>query len=244
MNIEEKIIGVIGFGNFGKVICEFLFPKNSIVLYTTKSIKPAKRISIVSSLEDLVSQADIIIPAVPIRNFKETIKTISHSIKPHTVVMDVCSVKEYPVTIMQQYLPSSDLIASHPMFGPNSIAKKGAMKNFKLVLHNISAEKSTYEEIKNNFQNLALNIIEITPKDHDMLTANSQFFALVVAEIARQHDLSPTIIDTPGATTLFDATSYIGTNRHIIEDMIVYNRYCKSLLEKMIVSLHDLERTL
>ena len=45
-NLETKTIGIIGYGNFGKVICKYLFPQNRIVLYTSQSLEeiPAHRI--------------------------------------------------------------------------------------------------------------------------------------------------------------------------------------------------------
>lgn len=242
MDISQKTIGIVGYGNFGKVIAHHLFPQNKIVIYTTQHIEPTGRISIATSYETVTQVADIIIPAVPIRHFEQTIKKLAETIKPQTVVMDICSVKEYPTRIMQQHLSKNPLIASHPMFGPNSIAKKGSIAHMKFVLHNISTDISLYEKLKIYFQQLGVNIVEITPGEHDQLASKSQFFTLLIGEVSQQMKLTQTIIDTPGTTALLDALEFSGADRHIIEDMITYNRFCKPLLQKSILALQELER--
>lgn len=241
MDISKNTIGVIGYGNFGKVICNTLFPHNKIVLYTTQKMAPSERVSVTTSLSELAEQADVIIPAVPIRNFEKTIKKLAKIIRPQTVVMDICSIKEYPARIMQQYLPNNPLIASHPMFGPNSIAKKGSISHMNYVLHNISASSIFYDSLKKYLEHITLDVIEMTPEEHDRLAAKSQFFTLTVGEVYQQMRLMPTTIDTPGSSALFDALQFSGTDRHIIVDMIAYNRFCKPILYEFIRLLQGLE---
>lgn len=242
MNIEQQIIGVIGYGNFGKVICNNLFPKNNIILFSknTRQEDLPQRIILVNNLEELVEKSDIIIPCVPIRNFEETIKIIAKKIKPQTTVIDVCSIKVYPVNVMKQYLQNTQIIASHPMFGPNSIKKRnGDLKQMNMVIWNISADHTFYEKIKSYFVSLTLHIVEITPEEHDKMSAHSQFFAMMVGQMVMQLQLASTPIDTPGAHALFDAMENTGKDKTIIEDMLTYNDYCKPLLEKMMKILEE-----
>ena len=44
-------------------------------------------------------------------------------LKENAVIVDVCSVKEYPVQWMRELLPANvSILATHPMFGPDSAA--------------------------------------------------------------------------------------------------------------------------
>lgn len=240
MDISQKTIGIIGFGNFGKVLINNIFPNNKIILVTTQNAQSSEHITVTKNIEDIKS-ADIIIPAVPIRNFAETIKKIAQFINPQTIVMDICSVMEYPAKIMQENLSNNPLIVTHPMFGPNSIAKKGSMKDMNYVVHNISTQNDFYESFKKYLKTLEVNVIEITPKEHDRLSAKSQFVTLLVGEITQQLQFEKTIVDTPGAQALQHAVSFSGADRHIIEDMLTYNIFCRPILEELKKVLNNLE---
>ena len=80
----------------------------------------------------------------------------------------------------------------------------------------------------------------MTPQEHDALSASSQFFAMIVGQLADKLGVEPTQIDTPGFAALYTALQYMGPDKHIIEDMITYNRYCKDVLKNMLVTLKEL----
>ena len=57
----------------------------------------------VDELEEVLSEETVFV-AVPIRQFKDVINNISPKLKPGQTVIDVCSVKNYPVDIMRNIL--------------------------------------------------------------------------------------------------------------------------------------------
>lgn len=244
--IENKIIGVIGYGKFGRVVCEYIFPKNTIIVYSNNlsGVTLAENCSEAKSIEDLVNQSDIIIPAVPIRKFEEVIMNISKNTTLEKIILDVCSVMEYPVNIMTKYLPkNSGILATHPMFGPNSIQKNNNKINgLKIVLSNVSLKESLYNDFKNYFSQLGLQIVSLTPGEHDEYSAKSQFFALLVGELAQNLKLNRTPIDTPGANAIFDSLIFMGMDRKIIEDMIEYNTFCNKIYMEIIKILDGLKK--
>jgi prephenate dehydrogenase len=243
--ITDKTIGIIGYGNFGKVICKYLFPKNKIVLYTSQSVKEIPtHISIKNSLQEVVEAADIIIPAVPIREFEGIIKQLSPFVQPYQIIMDVCSVKLYPTKVMEKLLLNKvNVVATHPMFGPNSIRKKGeTLKDLKIVTYNSNAKKIVYDNVITYFEQIGLEVIEMEPEEHDKIMARSQFFAMLVGQLAQKIDMRPTAIDTLGANGINKALQYMGKDKKIIEDMIRYNSYCKDVLENMITTLKGLRQ--
>src|SRR3989338_10598286 len=134
-----KSIGIIGHGKFGRLFESLLrkvFPSVEIKIYSRRKQPNSK---LFFSLVETAS-TDLIIPVVPIHSFEEVICDISKIINKEAIIMDVCSVKEYPVKIMKQNLPSTvTIIASHPLFGPGTIEKQnGDFSNSKIVMFNVS----------------------------------------------------------------------------------------------------------
>jgi prephenate dehydrogenase len=169
---------------------------------------------------------------------------VSKFISPSKIVVEVCSVMEYPVEIMKKYLPrDSQILSTHPMFGPNSINKNNnSINGLKIVLSNVSLNKEVYNLFKEYFLGLNLEVIEINPTGHDEYSAKSQFFALLIGQIAQDLNLNKTKIDTPGANAIFDALSFMGKDREIIEDMITYNRFCTQIHGQIIEILEGLKK--
>ena len=91
-----KTVGIIGYGRFGHLL-EALFKKirSSIDLkiYSKSVVSDSERFF---SFEDTI-KCDLIIPAVPIHAFENVIKKISKKSKGNSIIMDVCSVKAYPI---------------------------------------------------------------------------------------------------------------------------------------------------
>ena len=110
-------IGIIGFGRFGKILAEILSTQNEIFIHDSNIIKGDYQN--LSLLE--IIKCEILFIAVPIREFKYVIKALREFNLQNTTIVDVCSVKLHPVQVMQEYLPkNTGIIATHPMFGPDS----------------------------------------------------------------------------------------------------------------------------
>ena len=112
-------VGIIGLGRFGKVLASILQKGYQISGYDIEEISPLPGIEF-HNLEKVLKE-DVIFIAVPIRHFKSLIVDIAPQLNEGTTVIDVCSVKSYPVEIMKQFLSQDiGIIATHPMFGPDS----------------------------------------------------------------------------------------------------------------------------
>ena len=93
-----KSVGVIGLGRFGKVLVNILQKGYTISAYDIHDKAPMSNVSFCSL--DKVLEERVIFIAVPIRSFDSLIKEISTKLKPETTLIDVCSVKSYPVDVM------------------------------------------------------------------------------------------------------------------------------------------------
>ena len=76
-------------------------------------------------------------------------------------MVDVCSVKVYPVQWMRELLPASvSILPTHPMFGPDSAAE--SLKDRKIVLCPERIADDVYQKIKSWLERQGLIVIQAT----------------------------------------------------------------------------------
>ncbi len=225
-------IGIIGHGKFGillESILKKVSPSMPVKIFSRKAAVDSERFY---TLEETVS-CDLIIPVVPIHSFEEVIKSISTKIHDDAVVMDMCSVKEYPAAIMKKYLSENiTIIAGHPLFGPGTLEKQnGDFTGLKIVMFFISGNRSRFSEVQSLFADQEFKIIGMNPEDHDKQMAKSQFIAHVTAGVLNTAGFGKTMVDTKSAEVLHDFMTMIQPDIELLKDMYRYNPYCKPQLK-------------
>ena len=118
------MIGIIGFGRFGRLMAGYLAKDYNVKIFN-RSDKEDEIIGIGAepATLEVVCRQKMVILSVPISTLRETLKRIASLLQPGTTVIDVCSVKVYPVEWMEELLPHTvSLLGTHPMFGPDSAA--------------------------------------------------------------------------------------------------------------------------
>lgn len=242
---KNTTVAIIGFGRFGQLMVKILLKHSlaKIILIETKKINISHKNIVVKSVEG-VKNADVIIPCVPISKFESVIKQISPRVKKGTIVMDVCSVKMFPVNIMKAHLPNStQIIATHPMFGPDSYRIKKKLNGLKLAIWNISANEKNYQQIKEFFANLGLNIIELSPKVHDKFLAFSLGYSYFIGKISQRINIKKTPINTYDFQLLLEHLSIIkNDSEQLFFDIQTKNPYAKNMLIKLNKTFNDLLR--
>ena len=104
-----------------------------------------------------------------ISSFKEVVTRIAGRLRPDALVMDTCSVKVYPAQVMGSLLPPSvQIIATHPMFGPDS-AKNG-LAGLPLVFSPIRADSDAADRWLQTFRSMGLQVLKM---DCDFMTGGS-----------------------------------------------------------------------
>lgn len=243
--LHSRKIGVIGYGMFGKLLCDELLKGLNIIVYSPRfsPIQSGLKIKSAKTLQELVENTDLIIPAVPISRFEEVIRKIIPYLKPGTIIMDVCSVKLYPTRIMQRLLPNDmHKIATHPMFGPSSFNMKEKVSGLPMVMYNAGCDETIYVQVKQYFTDIGLQVSEIPPAEHDILAAKSQFFSQLIRACVQILDLRPTFIDTPGASALFESFNLMNISEQLLIDMLNYNIYAKEILEDTLLALNQIKK--
>ncbi len=96
-----KKVGIIGYGRFGRVLTDLLTKKYK-VLVTDCNPHIDEEIEF-SSLEEIL-ECFLVFVAVPIRSFEAVVQEISQYKLYNVTIVDVCSVKVFPVQIMKALL--------------------------------------------------------------------------------------------------------------------------------------------
>lgn len=242
MNINS--VGIIGYGKFGKLLYELIHRANPSVEIKVFSRNPIKGETQFSSLEE-ICKSDLVIPAVPVSSLKPVLSEISTHIHSNGIVMDVSSVKEFPVKLMKNMLPKTvTIIGSHPLFGPGTVEKLKNMYDLKIVMSCIQGDQILYRNVQQLFKNINLTIIEMIPEEHDKLMSKSQFISHIIAGILKDYQFQKTSVDTNSAQLLHDFETMIQADTQLLQDMFIYNQFCKLEFEKFETSYNNIKSLL
>lgn len=185
-----KSVGIIGYGSFGKFLAEQLAPHCTVKVYSASG----KSNQWAASLEE-VAQADYVIPAIPLEAYQGTLKQLKPLLKPETVIVDICSVKEEPMQVMKKLLPDHKHLATHPLFGPES-AKHG-LEGHVLVLCPDASDAAELEYIKQFAEQLKLQVVIMTTTEHDQEMATVHGLTFFIAHALKDMGLHDQKLATP-----------------------------------------------
>ena len=234
-------VGIIGFGRFGKVLANILQRGFAIKAYDPKPAGPFPGVQFLDL--GTVLNEKVIFIAVPIRHFESVIADISTKLKKETTLIDVCSVKNYPVNIMLKILPDHiGVIATHPMFGPDSYMSNS---NLKMMINNTRDLHNQYSFWKRFFSDQSIQIIEMTPDQHDRLAAKTQGVTHFLGRMLKEFGIKKTNIDTQGFRDLLDLVGQTCNDTwELYADLQLYNPYTEDMVEKLKASTNKLDNQL
>jgi len=159
-------ISIFGFGDFGQLATKHLVPHADIMVYDRNNLKTDLIKELGARPVDLKTAvtADVIILAVTLDIFENTLKLIAPHIKPGTLVADVVSVKVLPAQMMQKLLPKyCQILATHPLFGPITASEK--LSGHKIIIDPIRVDD--VKSIKAFLTDLDLEVVEMSCDEHD-----------------------------------------------------------------------------
>ena len=223
-------VSIIGFGRFGAMLHSLLSKGFEVDVFDKNSIDNSDVNEV--SLEDALRNETIFI-AVPIRDFENLVKDISKKISSGKTVIDVCSVKVFPKKVMLDNLSNeTDIIATHPLFGPDSLKDSGSVMTMESVRNNFER----YDFWKNYFESQNITIEEISAEEHDMMAARSQGLTHFVGRVIDDFGTNQTRIDTEGYKALHKLVNQTCNDTwELFEDIQNFNPFT----EKMISELNE-----
>jgi prephenate dehydrogenase len=164
-------IAILGAGKMGVWFANFFLAEGySVVVADRKKEKLArlkKELAVeTADFADAVKNADRVLICVSISAFEEVAKKISPAIRDGQIVMDICSIKDFPVKTMHKHLKRGLILGMHPVFGPGSTTIKN--KTFVLTPTN-SQEEAFAEGFKKWLETKKARVFMMPPKKHDEL---------------------------------------------------------------------------
>lgn len=191
--VVEPRIGIIGCGTFGRFMAANL-AMHLPVLVTDTDIPADVPANVIPSGLNSVCACEIVIIATPVDAVRDVCRSIAPLLRAGTLVMDVGSVKMEPSRTMLEELPDDvDVLATHPMFGPNSVGE--GLAGLKLVVCPLRGRRfwRATAFLRKNFK---LSIILATPEEHDEEAAFSQGLTHLLAKVLLTMDRLPARITT------------------------------------------------
>jgi len=167
-----KTLGLIGFGQFGRLAAEKLKPHFDILVtdVADRSAEAAALGVAFGSLQD-AARREIVIVAVPVMAMKANFEAMAPDLQPGALVVDVGSVKVLPAQWMLEALPAHvDIVATHPLFGPQSAM--AGLEGQRLVICPVRGDR--HEKIAELAASFGLVPSITTPEEHDQEMAYVQ----------------------------------------------------------------------
>ncbi len=223
-------VAIIGFGRFGKVLANILQKGFSIKAFDLKTQSPFPGVEFVN-LDTLLKEKTIFV-SVPIRHFESVIADIAPKLSEGVTIIDVCSVKIHPVDVMEKYLPKSiGIIATHPMFGPDSFISNNRQK---MMVNNTRDIHNQFNFWKGFFIDQSIQIMEMTADQHDRLAAQTQGVTHFLGRMLKEFGIRKTSIDTQGFRDLLDLVDQTCNDTwELYTDLQLYNPYTKAMIENL-----------
>lgn len=217
-------VSLIGHGRLGKLISNFLSKDVELEIFDQ---------SIDRSLSE-VADTPIVLLCVPISQMEKVCQEISPYLKENTLVIDVCSVKEYPMDVMKKTLPNHvQILGTHPMFGPDSV--HDTLFGAKLVLCNENCNDALFTKIKLYLSNQGMRLIEVTPEEHDKSISKTLILSHFIGNTLMEFGAQEELIDTKGYRRLLRILDTVKNDTNqLFNDMNKYNRFSKNMREEFI----------
>ncbi len=225
-------VGIIGFGDFTKVIIEYLAPYADIIVSSrSKSEGDAGFGARFAPLEDVLAQ-QILIPSIPSQFFEDFFTDHKRLINPEAIVIDVCSVKVKPLEVLKRLLPETcSIIGTHPMFGPASIAKNGGINDLRCVVAPVRVDADLLRKFEEFIsETLQLKVIVRTPEEHDREMAYVQGLSHYIARVMDIMDIPKSELSALAYDDLFDMKNIQAKDSWDLFESIMHdNPYAKEV---------------
>jgi prephenate dehydrogenase len=234
---KPRKITIIGFGRFGKILSKILI--NDFNIFTTDlnlNLKVGAARENCSWIEfDLLSEMDVVFLCVPISQMEETMKRVSQFLPSGKTIIDTCSVKIHPSKLMKKYGQAYNLIASHPLFGPDSFSEKSLKEgSLKWILWPLAGEPKMYQFWKAYLAHKKFQVHEISPRAHDQKAALSQGLTHLIGRILGEFKLRPSPLSTVGYNKLLEIVAQTcNDSPELFYELQRFNPYNHNMRKKL-----------
>ena len=234
-----KNLGIIGFGQFGQLAANVLRQRYRVGVHDAHVA--AELISGEGYTPMTLEQAaacDIVVVAVPVQVMEGVIAAIGPHVRPGATVIDVASVKMLPSAWLSQHIPAhADIVATHPLFGPQSVAR--GLEGRQFVICPIRGDR--HLRVAEVGEELGLKVRVVTAEEHDREMAYVQALTHLIGRSLVQMNIPDEKMKTQTYQHLIDLTGLIGNDSFELFTAIqTMNPFAKPVVEDFVARAADL----
>ena len=198
-----KTLGIIGFGDFGRLAATHLrgrfdvgahdphLPADAIHAHGLRALSLAE-----------AAQSDVVMIAVPVQVMERVIAEVAAHVKPGATVIDIASVKVLPSQWLMRSMPESvHIVPTHPLFGPQSVARDG-LAGRQLVICPLRNEQ--HLKVAALGEELGLRVQITTAEEHDREMAYVQALTHLVGRTLSSMNIPDEMLKTQSYQHLLD----------------------------------------
>lgn len=233
-----KKAAIIGFGRFGELLAKLSSSTFDVTIIEGSSERAQIAQEQGYGVEpfDSAAKSDFIFLAVPISEIEPTLIKLAPLLNENHVVIDLCSVKVYPTNLMQKYLINTQIVGTHPMFGPDS-AKKG-LNGLQVAICPVNVKPENLKLLKEFWSAQGTSVIETTPEEHDKDAVYSQAFTYSIAKIILSMNLPEVTFKTRSFNALTEVARLSANDtEQLFHDMLFYNPYFSEMKAELEISI-------
>ncbi|GAB4360091.1 MAG: prephenate dehydrogenase [Kiloniellaceae bacterium] len=225
-------LGLIGYGHFGAFLhrlAQRYLPDAAVRIHSGRH-QPDGRLFF--PLE-AVAACDAAVLAVPISAYQATLERLAPLLGAETVVVDVATVKQHTMGLLQALRPARPFLAMHPMFGPESYAKRGdTVDGLRIVITGHSLGPERYAALRAKLAAVGFSVVEKTAETHDRELAETLFLTHYIGQIVARGGFERTEIDTVSFGFLMDAVDSVRHDGRLFEEVYRFNPFCRDVIER------------
>ncbi|CAN5672926.1 hypothetical protein BH23PAT2_BH23PAT2_03290 [soil metagenome] len=229
-----KTIAIVGYGRFGELLaslCSGYFNVHVIEPDDDRRDLAAANGHTVLNLDQL-NRVDFVFLAVPISELEKLLAIVGSSLNENQVIIDLCSVKVHPVALMKKYVKNAQILATHPMFGPDSASS--GLSGLQVALCPVSINQDNLKRIQDFWAHLDVITIETTPEEHDKDTVYSQAFTYSLAKLIIGTDIPGIMFTTRSFNAIYKVAALSAKDTdQLFHDMLFYNPYFTEMKAKL-----------
>ncbi len=222
--------GIIGCGRFGKLFVKYFDKYFQFEIYDLSFSLPAGE---KKKLFDNFSKCEYIFFAVPISKLEDAAIEISPYVNINSLVADLCSIQEFPLSVLKKYFPNNEVVSLHPLFGPESVTDR--LKEHQLIMTYTQKRSERCHELENIFIKEGLKIIEMSAEEHDRQMAWTLCLTQFIGRGLGKLDLPKNQIGTKGYFDLYSIVTRANADTmELFLDMNKFNRFSDEMRKKVI----------
>ncbi len=238
-----ETMGIVGFGSFGALLARLIAPYGEVFVYDRRKVTAPLPANVRAATFTKVARCSVIVIATDLMGIAPVCERLAPLVRPQTIVMDICSVKVRPAQIMREKLSDAcRLLATHPLFGPNSITGNGdSCEGMVMVWHELAG--GPFPELEALFaEKLGVTIRRMTPEEHDRQMAWVHALTFFVGRGLLMMDIPQPELDTGYYQKLRDLYALEKTHSRALFDTIeAGNPYAAEIRQRFITTLQQLD---